>query len=127
MQKRNCSTYPPSYWVSLLALILSCSMPSDSKQTSTFEVGPSKPFARLEDAYAQARPGDTTLVHPLPDNQPYAQVALYIDQPRITFRAASIDEGRQRPPLRRGGRLQRPRPNAARHLPIQPGRRRRRR
>ena len=90
--------FTPSHWIGLFVLILSCSMPSDSTQTAALEVGPGKPFARIEDAYAQAHPGDTILVYPLPDNQPYLQVALYIDQPHITFRAASWAAG-QRIPL----------------------------
>jgi hypothetical protein len=90
--------FTPSHWIGLFVLILSCSMPSDSTQTIALEVGPGKPFARIEDAYAQAHPGDTILVYPLPDNQPYLQVALYIDQPHITFRAASWATG-QRIPL----------------------------
>lgn len=90
--------FTPSHWIGLFVLILSCSMPSDSTQTAALEVGPGKPFARIEDAYAQAHTGDTILVYPLPDNQPYLQVALYIDQPHITFRAASWAAG-QRIPL----------------------------
>ena len=59
-------------------------------------VGPSQPFARLADALAQARPGDVITVQPLPGNQPYAQVALTVDQPRLTIRSAGTS-GRRVP------------------------------
>jgi hypothetical protein len=54
---------------------------------ATLEVGPGKRFARIEDANAQAQPGDVILVYPLADGQPYRQTAVFVRQPRLTFRA----------------------------------------
>jgi len=54
---------------------------------ATLEVGPGKPFTRIEDANAQARPGDVILVHSRAGGQPYEQTAVYVRQERLTFRA----------------------------------------
>jgi hypothetical protein len=51
------------------------------------EVGPGKRFGRIEDANAQAQPGDVILVYPLADGQSYRQTAVFVRQPRLTFRA----------------------------------------
>ena len=50
-------------------------------------VGPNHPFVRLEDALAQARPGDVISVQPQPGNQPYVEVALTVNIPRLTIRS----------------------------------------
>jgi len=42
----------------------------------TLEVGPQKPFARIEEAIAQAKPGDTIKVFPAPDNYAGAHVKI---------------------------------------------------
>ncbi len=55
---------------------------------ATLEVGPGKPFARIEEANANAQPGDVVLVHPRQDGQPYDQTAVYVRQENLTFRAA---------------------------------------
>lgn len=57
------------------------------------DVGPGKPYDRIEAALAAARPGDTIRVHPRADHAPYERVALYVDRPRIAIRAAA-DAGR---------------------------------
>lgn len=54
-----------------------------------WEVGTGKPFARLEEALAKSRSGDTVLVHPQADNRPYPRVALSLNQPGITIRAVN--------------------------------------
>jgi hypothetical protein len=53
---------------------------------STLEVGPGKPFARIEDANAKAQAGDTILVYPHPGNRPYEKTALSVRQKNLTFR-----------------------------------------
>jgi hypothetical protein len=54
---------------------------------ATLEVGPGKPFARIEEANAKAQPGDVILVHPRRDGQPYQETAVYVRQKDLTFRA----------------------------------------
>lgn len=61
---------------------------------ATLEVGPGKQFARIEDANAAAQPGDGVLVHPLADARPYEQTAVYVRQPRLTFRAVPSEGNR---------------------------------
>jgi len=58
-----------------------------SASAATLEVGPGRPFARIEDANAAAQPGDVVLVHPLAGGRPYEQTAVYVHRPRLTFRA----------------------------------------
>ena len=52
-------------------------------------VGPEKRFARFEAVLAKATPGDVILVFPLEDNKPYGQVAVYVAEPNIVFRAVN--------------------------------------
>ncbi len=52
-------------------------------------VGPDQNFARIEEALAAAAPGDVITVHPQTSNTAYAKVALDVDKPRITLRAAA--------------------------------------
>jgi len=51
-------------------------------------VGPNQLVTRLEDALAKASPGDVIVVQPPPGNQAYEKVALFVDKPHITIRAA---------------------------------------
>ena len=53
---------------------------------ATLEVGPGKPFARIEDANAKATPGDLILVHPRQGDQPYEKTAVFVRQKNLTFR-----------------------------------------
>jgi hypothetical protein len=50
--------------------------------------GPGRQYSRIGHALTAARPGDTILVHPQPNNLPYNQVALNVTLPRITLRSA---------------------------------------
>ncbi len=59
------------------------------------EVGPGKAFQGPGDALRQARPGDTILVHPLPDGGAYPKVALMVRTPRLAIRAAPSRDGRR--------------------------------
>jgi hypothetical protein len=59
----------------------------------TLDVGRGKPFARIQDALAGAKPGDEILVHALPDGKPYPQEALLVRTPRVSFRAKVGPEG----------------------------------
>ena len=56
-------------------------------QGHVLEVGPGRGYATIEAAMAAASAGDTILVYPRPQHQPYARVALYVEKPRLTFRA----------------------------------------
>lgn len=57
-------------------------------RAATLEVGPGKPYARIEAANEDARPGDVIIVHARPDNRPYEKVAVQVTRPKLTFRAA---------------------------------------
>ena len=54
-------------------------------------VGAGHPYARIEDALADAQGGDEIVVHRREQNEPYRQVALAIDLPRIVIRSAEPD------------------------------------
>lgn len=71
----------------LTAVLLVGCLLAASSPAATLEVGPGKPFSRIEEANAQARPGDMILVHPRGDGQPYERTAVYVRQARLTFRA----------------------------------------
>lgn len=57
---------------------------------ATLQVGPGKPFARIEDANAKAKPGDVILVSPRENDLPYEKVGVYVREPNLTFRAAPV-------------------------------------
>lgn len=83
----------PARW--LLLLVWGLLLVGAVAEGDTLEVGPGKQFARIEDANTAARPGDVVLVYPLDGNRPYEKTAVYVRQPRLTFRAA-IGEGKAR-------------------------------
>jgi len=56
---------------------------------AVWNVGPNQQFAHIEEAMAKAQPGDVIEVQPQPDEHAYEQVALDVDKPRITIRAAA--------------------------------------
>jgi len=66
----------------------------EATASATLEVGPGKRFARIEDANAQARPGDVILVYPRENGLPYEQTAVFVRQRDVTFRAAPARDGR---------------------------------
>ena len=51
-------------------------------------VGPGQKYTRIEKALSAAKPGETIVVHPLPNNKPYTKVALYLTKAGITIKAA---------------------------------------
>ncbi|NLF71928.1 MAG: right-handed parallel beta-helix repeat-containing protein [Candidatus Anammoximicrobium sp.] len=79
---------------SAAALLLACSLPARSSRAETLEVGPGKRFARIEEANAQARPGDAIMVYPRAGGQPYERTAVYVRQARLTFRAVPAEGSR---------------------------------
>ena len=76
------------------AMLLAAGLLAASSPAATLEVGPGKVFARIEQANAQARPGDVILVYPRPGGQPYEQTAVYVRQARLTFRAVPAEGSR---------------------------------
>jgi hypothetical protein len=54
---------------------------------ATLEVGPGKPFARIEDANAKAQPDDVILVYPLSGHRQYEKTAVFVRQKNVTFRS----------------------------------------
>ena len=62
---------------------------------ATLDVGPQKPFSKIEDAVAKAQPGDLILVHPREGGQAYERVAVMVRKKNLTFRAApAVDNKR---------------------------------
>lgn len=59
-------------------------------------VGPGKDFARIEEAYAAAAPGDVILVYPLADGEPYEKTAVLVRKPRLTFRGMAEHASEQK-------------------------------
>ncbi len=68
---------------------------ASSAGAATLEVGPGRRFAGIEEAYADAKPGDVILVYPLENGRAYRRVALQVRKSQLTFRAAGIESGRQ--------------------------------
>lgn len=62
---------------------------------ATLQVGPGKPFDRVEKAVAAAKPGDTIEVYPLLGGRPYERVAVFVNTARLTIRAAGTEAGRR--------------------------------
>ena len=52
------------------------------------EVGPDKPFDRIELALAKAHAGDEVVVYPLPDGKAYPRTALMVRTARLTIRSS---------------------------------------
>ncbi len=82
----------PATWLAALALATA----TLAAHGAELAVGPGQAFGRIEQALAQAQPGDVVLVHPLPENAPYEREALRVTVPRLTIRAAAPD-GRRVP------------------------------
>ena len=57
-------------------------------------MGPGLTFQRIEEALAQAKPGDTILVHALPQDQAYDKVALLVRTANVTIRAVPGPSGK---------------------------------
>jgi HAMP domain-containing protein len=53
---------------------------------ATLEVGPGKPFSKIEEANAKAEAGDTILIYPHPGNRPYEKTAIFVTKKNLTFR-----------------------------------------
>ena len=53
---------------------------------ATLEVGPGKPFPRIEEANAKAQAGDVILVYPRAGGRPYDKTAVFVRQKNLTFR-----------------------------------------
>ncbi|MAD80232.1 MAG: right-handed parallel beta-helix repeat-containing protein [Pirellulaceae bacterium] len=79
---------PHSVFVGLATLIF-----VPSTRAATLQVGPGKRFAGIEQAYADAKPSDVILVHPLKDGRAYERVAVQVRKSRLTFRAAGLESG----------------------------------
>jgi len=61
--------------------------------SEVLEVGEGKPFLRIEEAAAAARPGDLIRIHPLPGGRPYRRPALLVRTPRLTFQGVRGENG----------------------------------
>jgi len=81
-------------WLATAGVLLAGSLFAVPGQAATLEVGPGKRFSRIEEANAQARPGDVILVYPCAGGQPYERTAVYVRQARLTFRAVPAEGSR---------------------------------
>ena len=79
---------PASFGVSFLCLL---TFSSSVLFGATLEVGPKKPFARIEEAVAKAQPGDTVRVFPLGEGQPYQRSAVLVRTAGLTI--SGVGEG----------------------------------
>jgi hypothetical protein len=66
-----------------------------SAAAEVLDVGPEKPFARIEEAAKKAAPDDVIQIHPLPDGKPYTKPVLLVRTPRLTFRGMKTPDGRR--------------------------------
>lgn len=64
-----------------------------SVRADVIEIGPHRAYARIEDAFAHAKPGDTLRIHPREQNGAYERVALFIGTPRLTFQGVAGPDG----------------------------------
>lgn len=76
---------PPTHLIIAIHLLIMAS--AHPIFAAKLEVGPGKRYARIEDANAHAKSGDTILVYPQPNNAPYEKVAIFVRQPNLTFQA----------------------------------------
>jgi len=60
---------------------------------ATLEVGPGMAFSGIEEALAQAKPGDTVRVHPLPEGKAYRKVALMVRTANLTLQGVPEKKG----------------------------------
>jgi len=74
------------WWMGFLWLVT-----ASTSLGATWSVGPGKDFARIEDAYAAASPGDVIAVYPRENAAPYEKTALLVKKPRLTFRGMGAD------------------------------------
>ena len=75
----------------LLLFLVAISGTTSASPAASLKVGPGKHFSKIEDANNAAKPGDIILVYPLEDGKPYEKTAVYVRQPRLTFRAVPAD------------------------------------
>ncbi|MGR9044552.1 MAG: hypothetical protein ACU83N_04595 [Gammaproteobacteria bacterium] len=72
------------YRLTSLVLLVGVAHLAEAKNLA---VGPGQSFTDIGQALTNAVSGDTILVYPKPDNQPYERVALYLSKPRIAIKA----------------------------------------
>ncbi len=78
---------PAACGLTILALVALCR--PNPASAATLEVGPGKPFSRIEEANAKAQAGDVILVYPLAGNKPYVRTAVFVRQKNLTFRGVA--------------------------------------
>ena len=75
-----------------ITLLLTLLISVDILPAATLEVGDKKPFQRIEDAVAEAKPGDEIVVHPRSDGSPYRQPVLLVRTPKLTIRVVDPEK-----------------------------------
>lgn len=87
-------THSAGRWkISRLSVVIILLVPSVIAAPAPLEVGPGHAFERIEDAHAKSKPGDVILVYPRADRKPYERVAVFVQQPRISFRGVVGKDG----------------------------------
>jgi hypothetical protein len=85
---RSFTPAPAVCGFALLALVaLAWPIPASA---ATLEVGPGKPFSRIEEANAKAQAGDLILVYPLAGGKAYDKTAVFVRQKDLTFRGVPV-------------------------------------
>ena len=76
----------------IVSLFLSTVFFDVSVDPQTLQVGPDKPFQRIEEAVQAATEGDEIVVHPNRDGSPYRQPVLMIRKAKLKIRSADPEK-----------------------------------
>lgn len=82
--------------VAILSVLTAGSVIAGSAaRAEQWDVGPGKPFNRIEDAVARAADGDVIRVFPLEGGRPYERTAVFVRQKRLTIRGMPAQAGQR--------------------------------
>ncbi|HEY8666628.1 MAG TPA: right-handed parallel beta-helix repeat-containing protein [Tepidisphaeraceae bacterium] len=79
-----------SHLFPLFIALLAC---ASAARAEDLHVGPGQVYARVEEALAKAKAGDSVLVHAPAEGKAYSQVAVLVRKAKITFRGVGKKKG----------------------------------